>query len=70
MRLAQLLCRPDLVLAWGEPFDSPLWEDRRDGLAYLCRDFVCEAPRVTAGGLYEQLTGHELPADGTIRRGG
>ena len=23
---------PNAVLAWGEPYDSPLWEDRRDGL--------------------------------------
>ena len=28
VRLAQMLWRPDLVLAWGEPFDSPLWEGR------------------------------------------
>ena len=44
VRVAQVLWRPDLVLAWGEPFDSPLWEGRRDGFAYLCRDFTCQAP--------------------------
>ena len=26
------------MLAWGEPFDSPLWEGRRDGFAYFCRE--------------------------------
>ena len=43
--LAQVLWRPDLVLAWGEPYDSPLWEGRSEGLAYVCRDYVCEAAR-------------------------
>ena len=28
VRTAQILWRPDLVLAWGEPFDSPLWDGR------------------------------------------
>jgi hypothetical protein len=39
---------PDVVLAWGEPYDSPLWEGRTggdgDGRAYVCRDFACRAP--------------------------
>ena len=35
---------PTAVLAWGEPFDSPLWESRRDGLAYVCRHFACRQP--------------------------
>ena len=35
---------PDAVLAWGEPYDSPLWLERRDGYAYVCRDYVCAAP--------------------------
>ena len=30
--------RPDTVLAWGEPYDSPLWDGRRDGFAYVCRE--------------------------------
>ncbi len=29
VRVAHLLWRPDLVLAWGEPYDSPLWEGTR-----------------------------------------
>ena len=62
VRVAQVIWRPDLVLAWGEPFDSPLWEGRRDGLAYLCRDFACEAPVSDPDDLYEQLTGQRPPA--------
>jgi uncharacterized protein YyaL (SSP411 family) len=60
--------RPDLVLAWGEPFDSPLWEGRREGLAYLCRDFVCQQPVSDPEALYEQITGRPIPAGSTIRR--
>ena len=36
--------RPLSVLAWGEPYDSPLWEGRTEGNAYVCRDYVCEMP--------------------------
>jgi uncharacterized protein YyaL (SSP411 family) len=35
---------PTVVLAWGETFDSPLFLDRRDGLAYVCRQYACQAP--------------------------
>jgi uncharacterized protein YyaL (SSP411 family) len=35
---------PNAVLAWGEPYDSPLWEGRDEGLAYVCRQYVCQAP--------------------------
>lgn len=35
---------PNTVLAWGEPYESPLWTDRPDGYAYVCRDFTCELP--------------------------
>ena len=34
---------PNAVLAWGEPFASPLWDGRVEGHAYVCRDFVCLA---------------------------
>jgi len=67
VRVAQVIWRPDLVLAWGEPFDSPLWENRRDGYAYLCRDFACQAPVSDPDALYEQLTGSKPPAS-TSRR--
>ena len=39
VRLAHSIWRPDMVLAWGEPYDSPLWEGRSDGFAYVCRDY-------------------------------
>jgi hypothetical protein len=36
--------RPLAVVAWGEPFASPLWDGRAAGNAYVCRNFVCEMP--------------------------
>jgi uncharacterized protein len=47
--------RPEVVLAWGEPYQSPLWESRVDGLAYVCRNYSCEAPQDTPEGLRAQL---------------
>ena len=35
---------PTVVLAWGEPFESPLWEARETGNAYVCRNFTCNLP--------------------------
>ena len=35
---------PEAVLAWGERFDSPLWEGRGDDRAYVCEDYSCRAP--------------------------
>jgi uncharacterized protein YyaL (SSP411 family) len=46
---------PNAVLAWGEPFDSPLWEARAAGLAYVCRDYVCQAPTDTVDAMLAQL---------------
>lgn len=66
VRVAHLLWRPDLVLAWGEPYDSPLWDGRTDGHAYLCRDHVCQAPVSTPEALYEQITGRPLPEGTSI----
>jgi uncharacterized protein YyaL (SSP411 family) len=57
VRIAQMVWRPDVVLAWGEPFASPLWEGRREGFAYLCRNYVCQAPVSDPDALYEQITG-------------
>jgi hypothetical protein len=59
--LAQAVWRPDVVLAWGEPYDSPLWADRPDGAAYVCRQYACEAPQTTVAGFFRQLTGRDLP---------
>ncbi len=51
--VAEVLARylPDAVVAWGERYDSPLWDGRRDGLAYVCHDYVCEAPVDTSDAL-------------------
>ena len=52
---------PNAVLAWGEPFDSPLWTGRDAGpdgagQAYVCRNFTCQAPVGSVDGLVAQLT--------------
>jgi uncharacterized protein YyaL (SSP411 family) len=52
--LAQVRRRylPGAVLAWGQPFASPLWEGRtgaeQSGLAFVCRDYACLAPTADA----------------------
>jgi len=69
VQLAQSLWRPDLVLAWGEPYESPLWEGRNDGWAYLCRDHACQSPVNTPEALFEQITGRSAPAGATIHPG-
>ncbi|MGA1051433.1 MAG: thioredoxin domain-containing protein [Ilumatobacteraceae bacterium] len=61
VRVAHQVWRPDLVLTWGEPFDSPLWHQRTDGMAYLCRGSVCERPVDTPEALFEQIAGTPLP---------
>jgi uncharacterized protein len=48
---------PNAVLAWGEPYDSPLWRDRHAGFAYVCRDYACQVPADTAEVLAGQLSG-------------
>ena len=35
---------PTVVCAWGEPYDSPLWQSRNEDLAYVCRQYTCMAP--------------------------
>lgn len=47
--------RPRAVVAWGERFDSPLWEARGDGLAFVCHHYSCEAPAATPDALLQQL---------------
>ncbi len=54
---AQTRYTPDAVLAWGEPYESPLWRDRAEGFAYVCRDFACLAPVSTPEDLIAQLAG-------------
>jgi uncharacterized protein YyaL (SSP411 family) len=55
VEVAQSFWRPDLVLAWGEPTDSPLWAQRRENLAYLCSGYTCQEPQDSADGLASQL---------------
>ncbi len=47
---------PYAVLAWGEPYPSPLFADRREGLAYVCRDYACSAPTGDVTELLTQLS--------------
>lgn len=47
--------RPHAVLAWGEPFDSPVWADRIEGAAYVCRNYTCQMPAHSTGELRERL---------------
>jgi len=60
LRMAQSIWRPDTVLAWGEPYDSPLWQGREEGKVYVCRDHTCQAPQDTVEGFSEVLTGKRL----------
>jgi uncharacterized protein YyaL (SSP411 family) len=46
---------PNAVLAWGEPYPSPLFEARSDGYAYVCRDYACLAPVDNTDELISQL---------------
>ncbi len=51
---------PNAVLGWGEPYPSPLWDDRHAGpdgagQAYVCRHFACRAPVATPDELAAQL---------------
>ena len=46
---------PNAVLAWGERHDSPLWEGREDGRAYVCRGYTCQLPATTPDELAAQL---------------
>ena len=55
VRAVQTRYLPTAVIAWGEPFPSPLWDDRRAGLAYVCRDYACQAPTDTVDALAAQL---------------
>jgi uncharacterized protein YyaL (SSP411 family) len=35
---------PNAVLSFGEPIDSPLWQNRPSGFAFVCQNYVCSAP--------------------------
>ncbi|MGH9307240.1 MAG: thioredoxin domain-containing protein [Acidimicrobiales bacterium] len=46
---------PRSVLAWGERYDSPLWEGRSDNLAFVCQGYTCRTPSATLGQLDRAL---------------
>jgi uncharacterized protein len=48
---------PDGVLAWGERYDSPLWEGRDDGRAYVCVGYSCQLPATSVETLLDQIQG-------------
>jgi uncharacterized protein YyaL (SSP411 family) len=52
---------PSTVLAWGEPYLSPLWDGRAgpdaSGLAFVCRNYACLAPVDERHSLLEELAG-------------
>jgi uncharacterized protein len=53
--VAQGELRPNAVLAWGERYDSPLWEGRDDGRAYVCQHYACQLPADDVASLEAQL---------------
>ncbi len=53
--VVRLRYRPNAVLAWGESYDSPLWQGRERGKAYVCRDYTCGLPATDAAELATQL---------------
>jgi len=55
VRAVQARFLPDAVLAWGERYESPLWVDRDDGRAYVCRDYACQLPATDEATLVSQL---------------
>ncbi len=48
--------RPAAVVAWGEPYESPLWNDRPQQRAFVCRQFTCQAPASTVEDLQRALS--------------
>lgn len=50
--------RPRVVLVWGTPWDTPLWEGRAGdtaGRAYVCHGNVCDIPAADVDTLTSQL---------------
>ncbi len=47
---------PHSVVAWGEPYPSPLFQDRPAGRAYVCAGAACLQPADTPAALAQQLT--------------
>ncbi|HRE03029.1 MAG TPA: hypothetical protein PLV68_17150, partial [Ilumatobacteraceae bacterium] len=59
---ARRILLPNAVFAWGERYDSPLWADRPDGFAYVCRNFTCSHPASTPQAMIEAIIGRPLDA--------
>jgi hypothetical protein len=57
---------PDAVVAWGERWDSPLWEGRADGAAFVCRHAVCGVPATDPATLASQLDAGRAVPTGTV----
>jgi uncharacterized protein YyaL (SSP411 family) len=55
VRAVQSRYLPNAVLAWGQPYPSPLFEGRTDGLAYVCRNYACQRPTGDVEELLAQL---------------
>ncbi|HEX5946890.1 MAG TPA: thioredoxin domain-containing protein [Acidimicrobiales bacterium] len=55
VEVAQRTFVPGGVLAWGERYESPLWEGREDGAAYVCRSYACGLPADDPATLADQL---------------
>ncbi len=53
--VAHGLLLPNAVLAWGQRYESPLWEGREDGRAYVCQNYACQLPSTTPEALAAQL---------------
>ncbi len=62
---------PDTVLAWGEPFASPLWEGRDGpdaaGRAFVCEAYTCQLPVTTPDELGALLDQRPRLAAGDVR---
>jgi uncharacterized protein YyaL (SSP411 family) len=52
---------PNAVLAWGEPYASPLWEGRDAEAAYVCRNFACQLPATDIEAFAAQLDAFTPP---------
>ena len=55
VRTVQSQWLPNAVLAWGAPYESPLWEQRAAGFAYVCQHYACQTPTDTVEALVAQL---------------
>src|SRR5207302_9292955 len=54
--LVQRAYRPGTVVAWGERYESPLFDGREDGVAYVCERYACRQPTADADELAALLS--------------